>query len=510
MSTSGESLVEPLVEPLDEYNQELLAQVHPGDWQNPTPDGPYNLLIIGGGTAGLVAASGAAGLGAKVALIERALMGGDCLNTGCVPSKAVIRSARAAHDVRHAEKFGVYAHVDSLNFGEAMERLRKVRAQISQNDSFARFKSLGVDVYLGDARFLNGSQVEVAGQTLDFKKALIATGAKARVPQIPGLAEAGYLTNENVFNLTELPKHLAVIGGGPIGCELAQAFQRLGAQVTLIHNDEHLLNREDAEAAEIIQQAFIDEGVEVLLNAQLKEVTVEGNQKRVHYTHQGQSQSCAVDAILLATGRQPNVHNMGLEAAGVKFSDRGVDVNDQLRTSNPNIFAAGDVCLKWQFTHAADFTARIVLQNALFMGRKKASDLIMPWCTYTDPEIAHVGLYAHEAKAQGIDIDEYKKPFYDVDRALVDGEAEGFVKVITAKGKDKILGATLVARHGGEMLGELTLAIQQGIGLGKIASVIHPYPTQADAIRSLGDQYNRTRLKPWVKKAFGAWLRWQR
>ena len=303
MSTSGESFAEPLVEPLDEYNQALLDQVHPGDWQNPSPDGPYNLLIIGGGTAGLVAASGAAGLGAKVALIERSLMGGDCLNTGCVPSKAVIRSARAAHDVRHAERFGIYARLDSLHFAEAMERMRKVRAQISKNDSFARFKGLGVDVYLGDARFLNGSQVEVAGQTLDFKKALIATGAKARIPRIPGLEKAGYLTNENVFNLTELPKHLAIIGGGPIGCELAQAFQRLGAQVTLLHNGEHLLHREDPEAADIIQRAFIDEGIDVRLSALLQEVTIEGHQKRVHYTHQGQTQSCTVDAILLATGR---------------------------------------------------------------------------------------------------------------------------------------------------------------------------------------------------------------
>lgn len=521
MSTSGESFAEPVteqrpkveafhVEPLDKYNQELLSQVHPEHWKNPTPNGPYNLIVIGGGTAGLVAASGAAGLGARVALIERALMGGDCLNTGCVPSKAVIRSARAAYDVRHAEQFGIYAHLDTLHFGEAMERMRKVRAHISHHDSFERFKNLGVDVYLGDARFINGHQVEVAGQVLDFKKALIATGAKARVPQTPGLAAAGYLTNENVFNLTELPEHLAVIGGGPIGCELAQAFHRLGARVTLIHNGNHLLNREDPEAAERVQQAFIKEGIKLVLGAQLEEVTVEGDQKRLHYSHEGITKSFTVNAILLATGRQPNVKNMGLEAAGVKFSERGVDVDDHLRTSNVNIFAAGDVCLKWQFTHAADFSARIILQNALFMGRKKASDLVMPWCTYTDPEVAHVGMYAHEAEAQGIAIDVYKKPFSEVDRAMADGETDGFVKVVTVKGKDKILGATIVARHGGEMLGELTLAIQQGIGLGKIASVIHPYPTQAEAIRHLGDQYNRTRLKPWVKKVFGTWLRWQR
>lgn len=498
------------IEPLDTHNQELLSRVHPENWVNPKPDGPYNLVVIGGGTAGLVSAAGAAGLGAKVALIERSLMGGDCLNTGCVPSKAIIRSARAVHDVREAKRFGVFGHVEQVDFAAAMGRMRQIRAKISHHDSFERFKGLGIDVYMGSAQFLNDRQIEVAGQVLDFKKAVIATGARASVPSIPGLAEVDYLTNENVFNLTTLPQRLICIGGGPIGCELAQALHRLGAHVTLIHNGSHLLNREDPEAAAIVQQAFLQEGINLVLNAEIKSVSQGPEGKTVKYLQNGQEAVVTGDAILLATGRQPNIERLNLEKAGVQSHKRGVEVNDYLQTTNKNIFAAGDVCMAWQFTHAADFAARIVLQNALFMGNKKLSDLVMPWCTYTDPEVAHVGLYAHEAQAKGIEIDTYQKSFSDVDRAMADGETQGFVKAITAKGSDRILGATIVARHAGEMLGELTLAIQHQIGLGKIASVIHPYPTQAEAIRHLGDQYNRTRLNPTVKNVFDYWMRFRR
>lgn len=505
-----ERLAASPVEPRDAHNLELLAQVHPQHWQNPQPQGRYNLVVIGGGTAGLVSAAGAAGLGAKVALIERHLMGGDCLNTGCVPSKAVIRAARAAYDVRMASQFGIRADLQAVDFAAAMERMRRIRAQISHHDSFERFKNLGIDVYLGQAVFLNERQIQVGEQVLDFKKAVIATGARARLPEIPGLETVPHLTNENVFNLTELPAKLVCVGGGPIGCELAQAFQRLGAEVTLLHSGPHLLHREDEDAAQVVQQAFQQEGLELVCQAQVSQLELAGSRKRLHYQVAGQSHQVMADEILLATGRQANVTGLGLEQAGVRFSDRGIEVNDYLQTSNPHIFAAGDVCLRWQFTHAADFAARIVLQNALFGGRKKLSALLMPWCTYTDPEIAHVGLSVHEAEAQGLAVDVYTKSFAEVDRALADGESEGFVKILTAQGQGHILGATVVARHAGEMLGELTLAIQQGIGLGQIASVIHPYPTQAEAIRHLGDQYNRTRFKPWIQKAFATWLRWQR
>jgi pyruvate/2-oxoglutarate dehydrogenase complex dihydrolipoamide dehydrogenase (E3) component len=501
-----------LVAPADEHNARLVSNVHPLDWKNPTPAPCYNLVVIGAGTAGLVTAAGAAGLGAKVALIEKHLLGGDCLNVGCVPSKAIIRSSRAVFDARNAGCFGVQlAAPPEVDFAAVMERMRKVRADLSPNDSAGRFAKLGVDVFLGEGRFAGPDTVHVAGQSLRFKRAVIATGARATQPPIAGLAEAGYLTNETVFNLTRCPARLAVIGGGPIGCELAQAFQRLGSQVVLLHKHAHLLDRENLEAAAIVQSAFIREGVAVRLNARISGVERNGGHKLVRYEAQDKEETIAVDEILAGAGRAPNVESLNLEAVGVQYDPRkGVLVNDCLQTTNPRIYAAGDVCLTWKFTHAADFSARIVIQNALFFGRKKASALTMPWCTYTDPEIAHVGLYEREAHERGIAVDTYVREFKEVDRAVLDGEEHGFVKIHVRKGRDEILGATIVARHAGEMISEISVAMAGRIGLGKLASVIHPYPTQAEALRQCGDAYNRTRLTPTVKKWMGRWLAWQR
>jgi pyruvate/2-oxoglutarate dehydrogenase complex dihydrolipoamide dehydrogenase (E3) component/uncharacterized membrane protein YdjX (TVP38/TMEM64 family) len=511
--TDRRFLSEPvLVKPADAHNARLVSYVHPPDWQNPAPAPSYNLVVIGAGTAGLVTAAGAAGLGAKVALVEKSLLGGDCLNVGCVPSKAIIRSSRAIFDANEAGRFGVRvgARVQA-DFAEVMERMRKLRADLSPTDSAQRFTKLGVDVFLGEARFAGPDRVEVAGQTLRFKRAVITTGARAIAPPIPGLAEAGYLTNETVFNLTQRPPRLAVIGGGPIGCELAQAFQRLGSQVSLLHKNSHLLDREDMDAAAIVQQAFIREGITVLLNAKISRLERNGGAKIIWYEAQGNSQSLAVDEILIGTGRAPNVEGLNLEAVGVHYDQiKGVLVNDCLQTTNPRIYAAGDVCLARKFTHAADFTARLVIQNALFLGRKKLSALTLPWCTYTDPEVAHVGLYDHESRARGVEVDTYEREFKHVDRAVLDGEEDGFVKFHVKKGRDEILGATIVARHAGEMISEISVAMAARIGLGKLASVIHPYPTQAEALRQCGDAYNRTRLTPTVKKWMGHWLTWQR
>lgn len=501
-----------LLSPADGYNARLMSNVHPPDWQNPTPASCYNLVVIGAGTAGLVTAAGAAGLGAKVALVEKSLLGGDCLNVGCVPSKAILRSGRAVFDAKDAGRFGVRVGGSAqADFPAVMERMRKLRADLSPHDSAQRFATLGVDVFLGEARFAGPDTVEVAGQTLRFKRAVVATGARAVEPPIPGLAEAGYLTNETVFNLTQCPPKLAVVGGGPIGCELAQAFQRLGSQVTLLHKNAHLLDREDMEAAALVQKAFIREGVALRLNATITRVERSAGGKFIHYKAQGKEETLAVDEILIGTGRAPNVEGLNLEAVGVQYDrSKGVRVNDRLQTTNPRIYAAGDVCLDWKFTHAADFSARIVIQNALFLGRKKVSALTMPWCTYTDPEIAHVGLYERDARARGLDMDTYVRQFKDVDRAVLDGEEDGFVKFHVRKGHDQILGATIVARHAGEMISEISVAMAARIGLGKLASVIHPYPTQAEAIRQCGDAYNRTRLTPTVKKWMGRWLAWQR
>jgi pyruvate/2-oxoglutarate dehydrogenase complex dihydrolipoamide dehydrogenase (E3) component len=397
------------------------------------------------------------------------------------------------------------------DFGAVMERMRRVRARLSHHDSADRFRGLGVDVFLGDARFTGPDTVEVNGTRLSFSNAVIATGARAYQLDVPGLREAGFVTNETVFELTQRPPRLAVIGAGPIGCELAQAFRRLGSEVTLFHAGGHILDREDADAAEIVQRAFVADGIRLVLDAKIERVERAGSAKVLLAMGAGRPVRVEVDEIIVGAGRVPNVERLGLEAVGVAYDERdGVKVNDRLQTTNPRIYAAGDICMPEKFTHAADAAARVVIQNALFLGRKKHSALTIPWCTYTDPEIAHVGLSARDADKRGMAVDTYLRPFSEVDRAVVDGDEDGFVKVHVRRGSDTIVGATIVARHAGEMINELTLAMTAGIGLGRLASVIHPYPTQAEAIRQTGDMYNRTRLTPRVRKLFAAWLRWTR
>jgi pyruvate/2-oxoglutarate dehydrogenase complex dihydrolipoamide dehydrogenase (E3) component len=506
MTTTVEGKIEVL--PNDKHNRELVQNVHPPDWVNPEPAKRYNMVVVGAGTAGLVTAAGVGGLGGKVALVERYLMGGDCLNYGCVPSKCIIRSSRVVGEVLHAKEFGIDLEDGaSADFGEVMERMRRLRTRISSHDSAKRFsEEYGVDVYMGQASFTGMDTVEAAGKTLRFKKAVIAAGARPVQPDIEGLAEAGFLTNENVFTLTERPARLVVIGAGPIGCELSQAFRRLGSQVTLIQRSGQFLKREDPDAAAILADRFRSEGIEVLLNTSTKRVEVRDGKKVLYVDVDGSERQIEADQILVGLGRTPNIEGLGLEHAGVGYNKYGVVVNDKLQTSNPNIYAAGDVCSRFKFTHIADFAARIAIQNALFPGSKKFSALTIPWCTYTNPEIAHVGMYEKDAKKAGIEVDTYVRKFEEVDRAITDGEEEGFVKIHVKKGSDKIIGATIVASHAGDMISEITLAIAGKIGLGRIANVIHPYPTQAEAIRQLGDAYNRTRLTPLVKRLFKWWL----
>jgi pyruvate/2-oxoglutarate dehydrogenase complex dihydrolipoamide dehydrogenase (E3) component len=498
----------PRILPADEHNRVLIANVHPPAWTNPTPSGRYNLVVIGAGTAGLVTAAGAAGLGARVALVERHLMGGDCLNVGCVPSKSVIRSSRIVADITEAAGYGVRTSGDAtVDFPAVMDRMRRLRARISPNDSAQRFqKDLGVDVYFGEARFAGPDSIEVGGTKLQFKKAVIASGARPTAPPIEGLAETGYLTNENVFELTERPRRLAVIGAGPIGCELAQAFRRLGCEVAQIDQAKHILSREDDDAAEILQRVFVREGIRLFLSAEVKQARRDGAEKVLRIVRDGREEALRVDEILVGAGRAPNVEGLNLDAVGVEYDRDGVRVDDGLRTTNRRIFAAGDVCMRHKFTHMADVAARIVIQNALFFGRKKLSAVHVPRCTYTDPEIAHVGMYERDARGAGIDIEHYTRSFEHVDRAILDGEEQGFAKVMVKKGTDRILGATIVARHAGEMISEVTLAMVSGTGLGALAAVVHPYPTQAEAIRQLGDAYNRTRLTPLVKSLFRTFL----
>lgn len=499
--------------PDDKHNRTLLENVHPPHWNNPEPASCYNLVVVGAGTAGLVTAAGAAGLGAKVALIERHLLGGDCLNVGCVPSKGIIRAARAVHDIETAEAFGVSCGKDlSIDFGKAMERMRRTRTGISFHDSAARFrKELGVDVYIGSGKFIGPDSIEVGGKQLRFKKAAVCTGARAAAPQIPGISDAGYLTNETVFSLTALPKRLAVIGGGPMGCELAQAFARLGSRVTVIERGGQLLPREDADAAEIVRQSLEKDGVAVRLRSTILKIEKKGSDKIITADDGGKSETLTIDEILVGVGRAPNVEGLDLEKAGIAYNSRnGVRVNDLLQTSNPRVYAAGDICSSYKFTHAADAMARIVIANALFKAKQKASALVIPWCTYTDPEVGHVGLYEKDAQEEGMDVQTLTVPLSDVDRALLDGETEGFARVHLKKRTDKILGATIVARHAGEMINEISLAMTSGLGLASIGRTIHPYPTQAEAIKKLADAYNRTRLTPFIKRIFTKWLKFQR
>ena len=498
--------------PRDSHNEALLSNVHPENWRNPEPDGCYNIVVVGAGTAGLITAAGAAGLGAKVALIERHLMGGDCLNVGCVPSKGLIRAARAIFDAKNSAEFGVQGG-DGIcfDFAAAMERMRRLRAEISQHDSARRFRDeLGVDVYIGAGRFVASDCVEVDGKKLFFKKAAVCTGARAAAPPIPGLAEVGYLTNETVFSLTELPPRLAVVGAGPVGCELAQSFARFGSRVTLIEMGAKVLGREDGDAAEILHEAFVREGVELQLGVKILCVEQRGSDKIVTLERGGERIEVVVDAILVAVGRAPNTEGLGLEKAGILYDQSGVTVSATLQTSNPNVYAAGDICFPYKFTHTADALARILIANALFIGRQKSSALTVPWCTYTDPEIAHVGMYERDAVDKGITVTTLTVPLSAVDRAVLDGETTGFARVHLKAGTDKILGATIVARHAGEMINEFSLAITNGLGLSAIGRTIHPYPTQAEVVKRLADAYNRTRLTPFVKNLLSGWLKCQR
>jgi pyruvate/2-oxoglutarate dehydrogenase complex dihydrolipoamide dehydrogenase (E3) component len=501
----------PIITPDDVHNRRLIQNLHPPGWVNPTPTGRYNLVVIGAGTAGLVSSAGGAALGAKVALIERHLMGGDCTNYGCVPSKAIIRSGRASFAVREACAFGTCtADSARVDFSQVMERMRRLRAQISANDSVERFTKLGAEVYLGDAKFVGKHEIEVDGRRLSFSKAIIATGARAAELTLPGFQEVGYLTNETVFSLEELPKSLLVIGGGPIGCELAQTFRRFGSDVTLLTRGKRLLPRDDADAAEILKRRFEREGIGLILGAKLLRAERENDLRQVIFDRGAGEEKLPAHEILLAVGRRPNIEGLNTEAAGVKTDKSGGLVDDRLRTSNPDIYAAGDICSPYQFTHAAEAMARLAIQNALFFGRKRTSDLVIPWTTYTDPEVAHVGITEKEATNRGDDVVTFNKELADTDRAILDGETEGYVRLYMNREDGRLLGTTVVGSHAGESIGEAVLAITQKLKVGDLSGVIHPYPTQAEAIKRAADLQFRSRLKPWMRRLLEKYFRYRR
>jgi pyruvate/2-oxoglutarate dehydrogenase complex dihydrolipoamide dehydrogenase (E3) component len=398
-----------------------------------------------------------------------------------------------------------------VDFAEVMARMRRIQVRLSRKDSALRLSQAGIDLYFGGASFVGRDSISVVGQVLRFNEAIIATGATAKIPAIPGLAEAGYLTNENVFNLSQLPRRLMVIGGGPIGCELAQAFRRFGSHVIIAQEGPMFLPGEERDAAQLLSNVLARDGVEIHLNTSVVAVRVEGHQKIVDLVCEGDKSSISVDEIAVGVGRAPNVEGMNLGCAGVRYdTEKGVEVDDFLRTSNSKVYAAGDVCLNLKYAHAAEASAAIAVRNALRLGRRRLSTLTIPWCTYTDPEIAHVGLYVRQAWEKGIPVKTFTILLHDVDRAVTDGEDEGFVKIHVKDGTDRILGATVVARHAGEMINGLSLAITSNIGLRALARVIHTYPTQAEAIKMAAEAFCRSSRRPAMMSLTKRWLAWQR
>lgn len=489
--------------PDDDANRRLLAHVHPADWQPPAVAERYQLVVVGGGPAGLVAAFGAVGLGARVAIIERGLLGGDCLNVGCVPSKALIASAHAAHAARTAGVHGVRTGPVEVDFPAVMARMRELRAGMSHHDSAARLRDAGIDVFLGSAEFTGPDAVKVGEHTLRFARAVIATGASAARPPIPGIDEVMPLDNHTLFELTEMPQRLAVLGAGAIGAEMAQSFARFGAEVTLIDMAPRVLAREDPEASALVEKQMEADGVRLLMGTAIERFERDGEDKVVIA---GEHRIVA-DEILMALGRRPNTEGLGLEAAGVAFDRKGVVVNDHMRTSNPNIYAAGDVASRFQFTHAADFMARTVLRNALFFPSAKASDLIIPWCTYTSPAVAHVGPLAEELDKRS-DLVAYTVSLEEVDRAICDGKTDGFAR-IHADRRGRIVGCTVVSSHAGDLINEISVAMTHGVTLGGLANTIHAYPTQSEVLWKAAGAYNRSRMTPTIKGWLQRWFRWR-
>ncbi|GAB5498436.1 MAG: bifunctional TVP38/TMEM64 family protein/FAD-dependent oxidoreductase [Pseudohongiellaceae bacterium] len=472
-----------------------------------------NVVVIGGGSAGLVAALIVAGAKAKVMLVEKHKMGGDCLNTGCVPSKSLIRSGRIMAYLRRAEEYGIRNASGEVDFAAVMSRVRGVIKTIEPHDSVERFTSLGVECLQDEATIETPFRVRVGNRLIHTRSIIVATGARPLVPPIPGLDDVGYLTSDTVWELDELPKKLLVVGGGPIGCELAQAFHNLGAEVTQVDMAERIMPREDEEVSTAVMEQFSRQGIELLTQHKLQRFVMENGKKFMEAEHHGQTVRVEFDQVLIAIGRKPNVEGFGLENLDLPLNDNGtININNSMQTTYPNIFACGDVAGPYQFTHMASFQAFFAAINAVLGGlwRLRASYRVVPWATFTDPEVARVGLSEQEAKDQGVDYEVTRFDLDHLDRALADGEAHGFIKVLTVPGKDKILGATIVGYHAGELIGEFVFAMTHNMGLKKIAAVTHIYPTLLEANKFSANAWRSARLPekyfPWMERFF----RWQR
>ncbi|MDD9893465.1 MAG: FAD-dependent oxidoreductase, partial [Gammaproteobacteria bacterium] len=475
-----------------------------------------NLIVIGAGAGGLVTSYIAAAVKAKVTLIEKNAMGGDCLNTGCVPSKALIRSAKAVHQAQNADKYGLKPMQPEFEFSTVMDRVHNVIKAIEPHDSVERYTDLGVECLQGTAKLISPWEVEVqlndgTMQTLSARNIVIATGARPFVPPIPGLDQVEYLTSDNVWNLREKPKRLVVLGGGPIGCELTQTFNRLGSQVTQVEMLPRLMLREDPEISELVMEKFTNEGVDVRVGTQAKEVRVNNGVKTLVCEADGEEVEIEFDEILIAVGRQARLEGFGLEELGVR-TERTVVVDDFLRTNFPNIFACGDVAGPYQFTHTAAHQAWYAAVNALFGQFKKfrADYSVIPWATFTDPEVARVGLNEQDAKEQGVEYEVTTYGLDDLDRAIADGSAHGVVKVLTVPGKDKILGVTIAGEHAGDLVAEYVLAMRHGLGMNKILGTIHSYPTFSEANKYAAGEWKKAHAPEGILKLLEKYHAWRR
>ena len=453
----------------------------------------YEVAVIGGGSAGLTIASGAASFGARVVMVEKSAMGGDCLHYGCVPTKALIRSAMIANTVRNAGNYGIQASLPEVDFMAVMNRMHRVVASISTFDAPERFQKMGVNVLFGTSTFVNPHEFLVGGERIFAKKIVIATGSRAAVPPIPGLSETGYITNVEALQLERMPKSLTILGGGPIGLEFAQVFSRLGADVTVIEMFFQLLPREEAEAAEVLKMALEREGIRFLLGAKVVQVRAHDGNKVVLVEKDAQTIEVTSQEVFVATGRRPNMEIEGLGDIGVQSVRTGIQVNPYLQTTVPHIYAAGDVTGGLQFTHVAGYEGKVVVRNALFPFRQKVDYRVVPWVIYTDPEIAHVGMTEKEAREQNGEVHVYTSSFAELDRAIIDGEAEGFVKVITNR-RGQLIGAHVVGSHAGDLLQEIVLAMHRNVPIGAISQVIHAYPTKAEGVKKTADLYWRERF----------------
>lgn len=486
-------------------------------WQKPASF-DYNLLVIGGGSAGLVSAYIAAAVKARVALIEKDRMGGDCLNTGCVPSKALIRSARVADTLRHADRYGLDSVPVTGSFKRIMDRVREVIARVEPHDSPDRYRALGVDCLFGQASFVSPWELEVRhndGRTerLTARSIVVATGGKPALPPVPGLADMNPLTSENLWQIEERPERLLVLGGGPIGCELAQAFARLGSQVTQLERGDRLLSREDADVSSMVLSQFQADGLDVRLNHSVVAFRMENGEKMACCEHAGESVRIAFDQVLVATGRAANTEGLGLERIGIETLPSGaIPVEDDMSLRYPNLFACGDVAGPYQFTHAAAHQAWYAAVNGLFgqFRRFRVDYRVMPWVTFTSPEVARVGLSEAEAQDRGIACEVTRYDLNDLDRAIAESEDRGFIKVLTPPGKDRILGAVVVGAHAGEILAEFTLAMKHGLGLNKILGTIHPYPTWNEAAKFAAGEWKKAHAPGTVLRLLEKLHDWRR